>query len=232
MTTQSLTTSQDIYGDHVPRDIDEWYADLATDVWDAQKRMWKIAHKLAWGEATYEDEIYQYLDGLPFSAGYLANLKTLGGNFPPSRRRELERKGFPEFPLSYYQELCSLTPPEQERILHAVVEDGLKRDDIRKLKRQIGVHTPRSTWEIACENDALANENSGLRSQNGKLTADLATARAHMAAIEAEAAVQCEADPGTAAREAYERDRETEEAEAEARRVVCPECGAIIEVIL
>jgi hypothetical protein len=223
MNIQIATTSQDIYGDHVPRNIDEWYADLAIDVWDAQKRMWKIAHKLAWGEAEYRDQIYQYLDGLPFSAGYLANLKTLGGNFPPSRRRELEEKGFPEFPLSYYQELCSLTPREQEKIMHAIVEDGLKRADIRKLKRRIGVHTPRSAWEIACENDALANENSDLRSQNGKLAADLARWRQ----IQDEAAAQCAGDRGAAADEAYERDRAEEE---EARRVICPECGCIFEV--
>jgi hypothetical protein len=219
MTTQALAVSQDIYGDHVPRNIDEWYADLAIDVWDAQKRMWKIAHKLAWGETQYEDEIYQYLDGLPFSAGYLANLKTLGGNFPPSRQRELEEKGFPEFPLSYYQELCSLTPPEQERILHAVVEDGLKRDDIRKLKRQIGVHTPRSPWEIACENDALANENSDLRNHNGRLQTDLEVARARVAALEGETD------------EAYECDRDSP-GDGRTIRVVCKECGAVNEVIL
>jgi hypothetical protein len=223
MTAQSLTTSQDIYGDHVPRNIDEWYADLAVDVWDAQKRMWKIAHKLAWGEAKYEDEIYQYLDGLPFSAGYLANLKTLGGNFSPSRRRELQEKGFPEFPLSYYQELCSLTPSEQERILHAVVEDGLKRDDIRKLKRQVGVHTPRSAWEIACENDALANENSDLRTHNGRLQSDLATARASVAALEAEAERELEDDPLGPAYEAWERDRGN-------LTVTCPHCGRTFEV--
>jgi len=208
MTTQALATSQDIYGDHVPGNIDEWYADLAIDVWDTQKRMWKIAHKLAWGEAQYEDEIYQYLDGLPFSAGYLANLKTLGGNFPPSRRQELTEKGFPEFPLSYYQDLCSLTPSEQERILHAVVEDGLKRDDIRKLKRQIGVHTPRSPWELACENDALSNENSDLRNHNGRLQTDLEAAHARVTVLEAET---------------NERDNIT---------VTCPHCGAIIEVTL
>jgi hypothetical protein len=215
-------TSQDIYGDYIPRDIDEWFADLAIDVWDTQKRMWKIAHKLAWGEAQYEDGIYQYLDKLPFSAGYLANLKTLGGNFPPSRRRELTEKGFPELPLSYYQELCSLTPREQERILRAIVEDGLKREDIRKLKRQIGVHTPRSPWELACENDTLANENSDLRSHNGRLQMDLHEARARVAALEAEAERELADDPLGPAYDAYERDRDN--------TITCPKCGAIIEL--
>ena len=202
----------EIYGEHIPSSIDDWYADLATDVWNTQKRMWKIAHKLAFGEDIWGDQIYQYLEQLPWSPGYLANLKMIGTHFPPSRRRELEAKGLPELPISYYQELCPLLPDEQERVMWAIVKDNLKRGDIRELKRLMGQQVPANAYELACINDILVAENSTLKNRNGRNEAELVQLRDELAQATAEA--------------------EHWRVVAETERVVCPECGAVFGVAM
>jgi hypothetical protein len=182
---------------------------------------------LAGGEARWGEKYAQAVDETDYDYDTLAAEKYTCEKIPLLRRR----KQITHF--SYYRELAPLPVDEQEKLMDLIEAGEVKtREQIREYKRQRRLGYVQDGWALAMERDALANENSGLRSQNGKLTADLATARERMAAIEAEAAVQCATDPGTAAREAYERDRETEEDEDEARRVVCPECGAIIEVIL
>lgn len=76
-------------------------------------QLW-IGDLLNYMEGAFGEEYAQVLDALDYSAGSMANMKSVAKAFPPSRRREQA------IPFSYYQAVQGLPVDEQESLLDKV----------------------------------------------------------------------------------------------------------------
>lgn len=75
-------------------------------------QLW-IGDLLNYMEGAFGEEYAQVLDALDYSAGSMANMKSVSKAFPPSRRRE-------NIPYGYYQAVQGLPADEQEELLDKV----------------------------------------------------------------------------------------------------------------
>jgi hypothetical protein len=203
-----------IEGEVLTLTIEEWAEGLRQRVERVKRATWDLIDHLALGDHLFGDKVDQYLDETGFSHGYLRNLRTTGLNFPSSRRVNL-----PPLPPSFYQDVNPLTQDFQDTMLWIAYNENMTREQMRDLMREMKLTNARETLDVVLENDYLA-------ARNGRLERDNQTLRDAITAREERLA---------AARHSNEETNGGEDdifygQVIDKNTVICPECGAIIEL--
>lgn len=91
--------------------------------------LWWWGDWINFGEQKYGEKYSQALEESDYSYGGLANASYIAREFEFSRRRE-------NIPISFYQEIASLTEEEQDKLLDECEENNWKQRDLREAARR------------------------------------------------------------------------------------------------
>lgn len=204
-------TRYTIVGEVVNITLEAWGAEFKRLADNLHAATWELIDHLALGDTLFADDILQYVEQTDFSPGYLRNLRTIGRQFPFTRRVNL-----PQLPPAHYQAVNSLEPEDQDEMLWLAYEKDLSRDELRAELRQRGLTNAREVGEVYLENEYLYQRNERLEQHNGDLQAEVDR-------LKREASAQASRDPLAPVDEAYERDAEDCQHE-----YVCRRCGELL----
>ena len=216
------TTSTPVEGQILDASLETWGAELKYKKQNLDNATWDLIDHVANGYAQFGDAIYQYADEENFTLGYLRNCVTTGTNYPFTRRENL-----PPLSPSHFQATNSIKDEDQQdTALWQAHILSLNRDQFRDWLRERGLTKTRDYVELIYENDALENKNAELETKNGHKSDEITRLRETLEQITAERDnYQSEAEHWRAS----DADTSDDDDGWSPERLVCPECGCLIE---
>lgn len=123
-------------------DFSEWAAFFTKLISAGESIALAIGDMLNYGFDHYPDEVAQLFDPNNehpvYALGTLQNLKYITDKWPHSRRREFPKN----VPITYFQETSSLPEGTREAVLKEALDNGHKREWIRKKKKEFANEQP------------------------------------------------------------------------------------------